>query len=199
MNTELEITKLKVIVEAQTQLIGKLNKRVLALEKKLEMAGAPSDTQINSPEQAPQTTNLPVQIPQNKSPMLEEYNALSFQEDFESRGNFARKYKVRALTCANADARLNNASLPLEFTEAASVESGEYWAISAKKENLYFVLPNVKVYTANLHSVRAMGRVFKSNFEVGNVYNKIFIEQPAIFVLTGNAWKIVEPGRLKLE
>ena len=189
--TEREIAELKNAVETLLHRTELLNARLSKLEKKLGAAEISSAPRENfSVKTAPPA-------PPNKISMLDEYNEISAKDDSDERERFAEKYKIIALTCVNTAERLNNLMLPLKFERASSIDSGEYWAVPLK-ENSYAVLPNVRVYVPNLHFVRAMGAVFKSNFKSGIVYDKIFVQRPAIFSFDGSIWKLVTAGELNL-
>ena len=128
------------------------------------------------------------------------FNALSGQEGHNlktSRDDFVRRYKVRAFNCTNFEARMNEPVPAPKFVEAPTAPSGEYWAVLLK-DNVFAVFPNVKTYSDNHHSARAMGEVFKSNFTPGKTYNDIQVEQPAIFGCSETVWSLKKQGTLRL-
>ena len=110
---------------------------------------------------------------------VKEFNAADETNPAQSRGAFARKYNVMAFSCTNANERLNNSSLKPQFGGVSSINSGEYWAVPLG-ENRYAVFPNVKAYSWNIHSLRAMSYFFNAvNFDADSTYNKIFVDSPA--------------------
>lgn len=129
------------------------------------------------------------------------FNALAEQEGHNlktSRDDFVRKYKVRAFNCTNFEARMNEPVPPPKFVEAPTAPSGEYWAVLLK-DNMFAVFPNVKTYSDNHHTARAMGEIFKSNFTPGRTYSNITVEQPAIFGCSETMWFLKKQGTLRLE
>ena len=130
---------------------------------------------------------------------VNDFNALSKLSGFsgrQAREKFLTRYKVRALTCANVEERMNRPKLAPKFAEAASVASGDFWAC-AVEENLFAVVPNLKTYTENHHAERAFGIVFESNFE-GGTYSRLRVEQAAIFEFSGDKWKLKSAGKMIL-
>ena len=128
---------------------------------------------------------------------VKEFNAIANQGGYDAkkaRDEFVQKYRVRAFNCTNFEARMNDPIPPPEFGEAAN---GEYWAIPFS-DNSFFVFPNVKSYSDNHHTARAMGEVFKSNFVPGGTYSKIIVERPAVFECAGNIWNLKRQGNLRL-
>ena len=134
------------------------------------------------------------------SNLTAEFNSLASQGGFnfrKSRDEFLQKYKVRAFNCTNFEARMSEPVPPPKFFEVAEVISGDYWAINLK-DNLFAVFPNIKIYSDNYHTARAMGDVFESNFVSGMTYNKISVVNPAVFSCSGNAWSLMKKGKLNL-
>ena len=140
----------------------------------------------------------------NQSPdkITGEFNAFANVQDRFSlknlRDEFVQKYNVRAFSCVNFEARMNEPIPPPQFSESENVLSSEYWAIN-NKGNVFMVFPNVRQYTNNHHTARAMGEIFSSNFTAGRTYTKIFVQQPAFFECNGNVWKFKFQGKLRLE
>ena len=134
--------------------------------------------------------------------VTEEFNALADVQDRfnlkNMRNEFVQKYSVRAFSCTNFEARMNEPVPPPQFSESENIISSEYWAIN-NKGNIFLVFPNVRQYTNNHHTARAMGEIFSSNFMVGKTYTKIFVQRPAIFECIGNVWKLKVKGMLRLE
>lgn len=150
--------------------------------------------QIRTPQ--PQSSEQPV-ISCN---VIAEFNALANQKGLASkdaRDEFVQRYKIRAFNCVNFEARMNDPVPPPEFVEAETVANGEYWAIPYVN-NSFLVFPNVKNYSDNHHTARAMGVVFKSNFKSGYMYSRITVDKAAIFECTGNVWILSQTGILRL-
>ena len=128
-----------------------------------------------------------------------DFNALEKLSGFsgrQAREKFLRRYKVRALICANVEERMNNPKLAPNFSAAASVAGGDFWAC-AVEENIFAVVPNLKTYTENHHAERAFGLVFESNFD-GGTYSKIRVDRAATFELVGDKWKLKSAGKIIL-
>jgi len=128
-----------------------------------------------------------------------DFNALEKLSGFsgrQAREKFLRRYKVRALICANVEERMNNPKLAPNFSAAASVAGGDFWACEVE-ENIFAVVPNLKTYTENHHAERAFGLVFESNFD-GGTYSKIRVERAATFELVGDKWKLKSAGKVVL-
>lgn len=139
-----------------------------------------------------------VPIPKSLA-FVNDFNALEKLSGFsarQAREKFLRRYKVRAISCANVEERMNRPKLAPKFSEAASVASGDLWAF-AVEENIFAVVPNLKTYTENHHAERAFGIVFESNFE-GGTYSRLRVEQAAIFEHTGDKWKLKQAGKIIL-
>ena len=128
------------------------------------------------------------------------FNSLANKKGFalnDARKDFLNRYRVRAFNCANFAERVNEPIPPPKFVEVETPASGEYWAVPVK-DNLFAVFPNVKSYTANAHSQRAMGEVFRSNFMAGRTYNEIIVDKPAVFEYAGTVWRLIQQGSLQL-
>lgn len=177
------------------------------------ISSRPADSNFFSPYSAEKITSAPLArkivspSPSKKNishssanNLTAEFNSLASQGGFDfkkSRDEFLHKYKVRAFSCTNFEARMNEPVPPPEFFEVSVVLSGDYWAINLK-DNLFAVFPNIKIYSDNYHTARAMGNVFESNFVAGMTYNKIFVVNPAVFSCSGNVWSLINKGKLNL-
>ena len=138
--------------------------------------------------------------PSSEQGIVAEFNALAKQGGHNlktSRDDFTRKYSVRAFNCANFEARMNEPVPAPSFVEAPSAPSGEYWAVPLKG-NSFAVFPNIRTYSDNHHTARAMGEVFKSNFTAGRTYSDITVEQPAVFDCSETTWFLKHKGILRL-
>lgn len=128
-----------------------------------------------------------------------DFNALEKLSGFsarQAREKFLRRYKVRALICANVEERMNRPKLAPKFSEASSIAGGDFWAFEGG-ENIFAVVPNLKTYTENHHAERAFGIVFESNFE-GGTYSRLRVEQAAVFESVGGKWKLKDTGKIIL-
>ena len=129
---------------------------------------------------------------------VNDFNALWKLSGFsarQAREKFLRRYKVRAILCANVEERMNNPKIPPTFAETASIAEGDFWACQID-ENLFAVVPNLKSYTENHHAERAFGAVFNSNFVAGS-YSKIQVIHAATFLFDKN-WSLNSQGKLLL-
>ena len=128
-----------------------------------------------------------------------DFNALEKLSGFsarQAREKFLTRYKVRAISCANVEERMNRPKLAPKFSDAASVAGGDFWACEVE-ENIFAVVPNLKTYTENHHAERAFGIIFESNFE-GGTYSRLRVERAATFELSGDKWKLKSAGKIIL-
>lgn len=128
---------------------------------------------------------------------VKEFNALAGQSGYNAKkaaDDFMRKYNIQAFNCANHEARMSEPIPAPVFNSVTSVPNGEFWAYEVEA-GVYAVVPNVKTYTENHHTRRAMGEVFKSNFVKGSTYNKIRVNKAAIF---RGMWNCDKAGELEL-
>lgn len=212
--------KLRQTCSAQEETIKKLSKKVESLTKEITSIktappivnrdAAPRNIEVHSftsvptvqlekPPSPPPPPIVTNQIaPEEKfTDFVKAFNSLANQGGYDAkkaRDEFVQKYRVRAFNCINFEARMNDPIPPPVFGEATN---GEYWAIPFA-DNSFFVFPNVKIYSDNHHTARAMGEVFKSNFASGGTYSKITVEKPAVFECAGNVWTLKRQGKLGL-
>ena len=128
---------------------------------------------------------------------VKDFNALVGQSGINlknARSDFMRKYNVQTFTCTNFEARMNEPVPAPVFDSANSVANPDYWAYEFES-GVFAVVPNVKIYSDNHHTARAMGEVFTSNFTAGRTYNKIHVNKPAIFK---GMWNFEKQGELEL-
>lgn len=128
---------------------------------------------------------------------VKDFNALVGQSGINlknARSDFMRKYNVQTFTCTNFEARMNEPVPAPVFDSANSIANPDYWAYEFES-GIFSVVPNVKIYSDNHHTARAMGEVFKSNFTAGRTYNKIHVNKPAIFK---GMWNFEKQGELEL-
>ena len=161
-------------------------------------------TAMNLPSSPPSRTRpQPQYQPQSKSSepsVVTDFNALAGQGGHNlktSKDDFLRKYNVRAFNCTNFEARMNEPVPAPTFIEAPTAPAGEYWAVPLRG-NSFAVFPNVRTYSDNHHTARAMGEVFDSNFVAGRTYNIITVERPAIFDCSETTWLLKHKGILRL-
>ncbi len=188
--------------------IDELNRKIFALESRLrELQTEPKVP--SAPQNVPPPPNVislkkrePVYMPPPE-PSLEkkyaefvrEFNALADLSGYDAKKaneNFRQKYNVQSFVCTNAEMRVKSPMPPAEFGDEPN---GNYWAFEVER-GTFAVVPNVKAYTANLHSDQAMGEVFSSNFQTGNTYSKIRVVSPAVF---SGKWTLETKGQLVLE
>ena len=128
-----------------------------------------------------------------------DFNALERLSGFSSRQareRFLRRHKVKAFTCKNVEERMNHPKIAPKFAETSSAVGGDFWAC-AVEENLFAIVPNLKIYTENHHAERAFGLVFESNFD-GGTYSRVRVERAAIFELVNDEWKLKQVGKIIL-
>lgn len=201
---------------AQNQL-NKLEGMIKFLELKVQKPEANAATKFKAGIcESTRTTNLqrtpPTEIrrqpqyqqsnlqPSSEQGIIGEFNALVKQGGHNlknSKDDFIKKYSVRAFNCANFEARMNEPVPAPHFVEAPSAPSGEYWAVPLKG-NSFAIFPNIRTYSDNHHTARAMGEVFDSNFVAGSTYSNITVEQPAIFDCSETTWILKRKGKLRL-
>ena len=211
--------KLKQTCSAQEETIKKLSKKVESLTKEITSIktappvvnrdAAPRNIEVHSftsvptvqleksPAPPPPIVTNQIAPEEKFTDFVKAFNSLANQGGFsakKARDEFVQKYRVRAFNCTNFEARMNDPIPPPVFGETAN---GEYWAIPFT-DNSFFVFPNVKSYSDNHHTARAMGEVFKSNFASGGTYSKITVEKPAVFECAGNVWTFKRQGKLGL-
>lgn len=214
--------KYKKLVEkftSQRDAVGDLFDKVSKLEKKIEKmhdfnASASAErNSVNRPSlqkessgssygdllsstQTADRLSRPLTAEDKCSDFVNDFNALSVKSGFElneAKKEFMRKYNVRAFTCINFQERMNEPIPPPTFGSPSSGQTADLWAYEFDA-GLFAVVPNVKTYTENHHSARAMGEIFRSNFAKGT-YSKIRVEKPAVFK---GMWNFEKQGELVL-
>lgn len=145
----------------------------------------------------------PVAAPRQVTPedkfkdFVKDFNALAGLTGFdlkESKANFQKKYKIQMFTCANFEARMNE-PIPKPIFDSANAQTNpDYWAYEFEP-GVFAAVPNVKTYSDNCHTARAMGDLFASNFIAGRTYNRIRVNKPAIF---RGMWNLEKQGELEL-
>lgn len=213
--------KHKKIVEkftSQKNAVEDLSDKVSRLEKKIERMNEEHDVSASSQrnpakltlqKESPvssygdllssaQTTELsrPFTAEDKCREFVNDFNALADKKGYElseARKEFVSKYNVRQFSCINFQARMNEPIPPPTFGSPTSGQTADLWAYEFDS-GLFAVVPNVKTYTENHHSARAMGAIFRSNFTKGT-YSKIRVEKPAVFK---GMWNFEKQGELVL-
>ena len=195
-----EITKLKkelfFYIKANTSDINKIN---LYLQKQ-----TPKGLSLNVPKlKIPQNFTL-AQYKRLESlwwKFIKEYNVLSNSTTYAPQDktniiNLILNNDMKFFDCKNAEARLANPSLAMDF-KSVDTAKGMYWALSLKN-SLYAVVPKLKTtYEFQLHETAGMKETFESNYNRG-LYNKIIVKRPAIFDYTNGTWTLKERGEIEL-
>ena len=112
-----------------------------------------------------------------------------------ARDTLIHNYKLKGLKCRNYTELTNNPDIDPEFESPADsqISTSDYFAFEFDSDT-FAVVPNIRNYTENDHTSKAMSKVFKSNFN-GSVCNKIRVIKPAIFK---GKWNLIERGELEL-
>ena len=199
-----EISELKEIISTlDSEKINKIESKLKSLDQKIKLGNDNQSVQPSNNIVIQKTNNYNSSFNKYKEPSLEEkcsefinaFNSLSninANEAVTAREDFAKKFKLKSFVCANSDMLINNPNLAPIFIEES--DGGYYWAYEIES-GTYAVVPNVATYTEDLHSARAMGKVFKSNFDYGKNYSVIKVTKPAIFK---GMWNLETCGRLEL-
>lgn len=199
------ITKQKEKIEDLTRKVEQLERN--AAQQKMS---APVTNWSAPPKPVPETQTFsaprPIERPPEPRPITAEDKYKDFVKDFNAlvgqsgmnlknaRSDFMRKYNVQMFTCTNFEARMNEPVPAPVFDSANSLANPDYWAYEFES-GVFAVVPNVKIYSDNHHTARAMGEVFNSNFTAGRTYNKIRVNKPAIFK---GMWNFEKQGELEL-
>ena len=160
--------------------VAKLKERVASLEKQLvpKEPGNPWDD------------------------FLADYNLLAASLDGpqsqEACDRFFALHQLKGLICLDPAAQEGGKPAP-KFVEVAQAAKSAYWALSIGEGDKQFaIVPNpVKGYTKNLHEKGGMKETFASNFEEKDA-PRVQVKLPALFSHEAGAWKITQPGIVKL-
>ena len=207
------------VIDKQKEKIEELTRKVERLERNAAQPKPLVTTNWPAPPKpAPEIKNFiepsPIERPPAPSPterptvpppttedkykdFVKDFNALVGQSGINlknARNDFLRKYNVQTFTCTNFEARMNEPVPAPIFDSANSLATPDYWAYEFES-GIFAVVPNVKIYSDNHHTARAMGEVFQSNFTAGRTYNKIRVNRPAIFK---GMWNFEKQGELEL-
>ena len=203
------------MITKQKEKIEDLTRKVEKLERNAEQQkmSAPVTNWSAPPKPVPETQHFnaprPIERPPEPRPLTAEDKYKDFVKDFNAlvgqsgmnlknaRSDFMRKYNVQTFTCTNFEARMNEPVPAPIFDSANSAANPDYWAYEFES-GVFAVVPNVKIYSDNHHTARAMGEVFTSNFTAGRTYSDITVEQPAIFDCSETTWILKRKGILRL-
>ena len=154
-------------------------------------------------------TQPPRQAPAKKAPanpwddFLADYNLLAASLDGPQQGQeacdrFFALRSLKGLICLDPAAQENGKPAP-KFVEVAQAAKSAYWALAIGEGDKQFaIVPNpVKGYTKNLHEKGGMKETFASNFEEKDA-PRVQVKLPALFSHEAGAWKITQPGIVKL-
>lgn len=200
-NAGMQAARINFVVETFTEALD-WNKPLIpvSMQKKSVAENSEENTIEEAPTEEISEPPSPPQTFYDIEDCISDYNALAEKSGYElkqAREEFVSKYNVRAFKCTNFEARMENHALPPKFTEATMTFGGEYWAVPVQ-ENKFFVFPNIKTYTDDFHAARAMGEIFKSDFKAGTTYEKITVNEPAVFECAGTVWNLKIQGILHL-
>lgn len=126
-------------------------------------------------------------------------NSMNVPKAAEACENFVRTNKVHLLICVgHADAAAGDNG-PM-YAPVEKVEDSNYWAwnVPGQPED-FTVVPNPMAgYTEDLHHRGGMKETFASNYETGS-FKQIQVKLPAHFTQRMGAWKIVQPGVIRVK
>ena len=150
-------------------------------------------------EQVPSYTyDIPINTPppvvdDDYDEFIEAYNDI---EDDEDSADFVETFNVKEFICSNSKSRRDNLTLPPEFDYISRRKKyGVYWALDIGDDKLA-VVPQKRRYGQREHDANAMGEVFDSNYQAGNIYEDIEVYEPAIF---SSSLNLIHKGNLILK
>lgn len=113
--------------------------------------------------------------------------------------DFVRNNRLHLLICVETSDTETGGGSPL-YAPVDEVELSNFWAWQVPgKEDTFVVVPNPLVeYNAELHNRKGMKETFASNYEKGS-FKQIQVKLPARFTQRLGAWKIVQPGVIKVQ
>lgn len=126
-------------------------------------------------------------------------NSMNVPKAAEACENFVRTNKVHLLICVGPADPLTGDNTPV-YAPVDKVEESNYWAwdVPGQPED-FAVVPNPMVeYTEDLHHHGGMKETFASNFEKASC-KQIQVKLPAHFTQRLGAWKIVQPGVIRVK
>ena len=161
------------------------------------------------PEPAPEPeTEMSLDELLNSAPiwqdMLNDYHALRDAFDPEKGQGlvepFVAAYGMELLV-SHAHEKLDNGKIMPRFEKVQDVVEASYWAwpITGQAGD-YAVVPSPMVpYDQKLQDEGGMKETFATKFENGEVYTKIHVDTPALFVFRKERWAIEQPGILTID
>lgn len=114
----------------------------------------------------------------------------------EACANFVKSYDLHLLICVDsADAGNTPVYAPVDKMEISNFWA---WNMTGMPED-FAVVPNPLLgYDDKLHNHGGMKETFASNYESGS-YQEIQVKLPAHFIQRMGAWKIMQPGVIRLK
>ncbi|BAL84422.1 hypothetical protein SELR_27140 [Selenomonas ruminantium subsp. lactilytica TAM6421] len=160
--------------------------------------GVPA-TAVNTQKNKPADKTLPSEVWQK---FVDDYNnlakSMNVPKAAEACENFVRDHKLHLLVCVETEAQSGGSATPV-YAPVDKVNLSNYWAwsVTGQPED-FVVVPNPFVeYTEKLHQESGMKETFASNYETGS-FRQIQVKLPAHFRQHLGAWKIVQPGVIRL-
>ena len=178
--------------------------RVPELEEEIEHLKA-RVTELEAQMKALEPKKAPAAPKKDGKPwddFLADYNLLAASLDGpqgqEACDRFFALHQLKGLICLDPAAQENGKPAP-KFVEVAQAAKSAYWALAIGEGDKQFaIVPNpVKGYTKNLHEKGGMKETFASNFEEKDA-PRVQVKLPALFSHEAGAWKITQPGIVKL-
>lgn len=126
-------------------------------------------------------------------------NSMNVPRAAEACENFVRSYNLNLLICVDNQSSESGSNTPM-YAPVDKVELSNYWAwnVTGQPED-FAVVPNPLVeYDEKLHNRGGMKETFASNYERGS-YKQIQVKLPAHFSQHLGAWKILQPGVIRLK
>ena len=169
--------------------VAHLKERVAALEKQVT-------------PQEPRKDPTPKKKGNPWDDFLADYNLLAASlegaQSQEACDRFFALQQLKGLICLDPAAQESGKPAP-KFVEVAQAAKSAYWALAIGEGDKQFaIVPNpVKGYTKNLHEKGGMKETFASNFEEKDA-PRVQVKLPALFSHEAGAWKITQPGIVKL-
>ena len=134
---------------------------------------------------------------------VDDYNNLARSMDVPKADkaceSFVRNNRLHLLICVEPSDMENGGGTPL-YAPVDEVELSNFWAWQVPgKADVFVVVPNPLVeYNEELHNHKGMKETFASNYEKGN-FKQLQVKLPAQFMQRLGAWKIVQPGVIKVQ
>lgn len=126
-------------------------------------------------------------------------NSMNVPRAEEACASFVRDYSLHLLICVESQPAAGESNTPM-YAPVDDVDISNYWAwnVPGQPED-FAVVPNPLVeYNEKLHLQGGMKETFASNYENGS-FRQIQVKLPAHFNQRLGAWKIVQPGVIRLK